>query len=130
MLFNSLEYAILLSVVFVAYFGLAQIGALRLLVLLAASYLFYAWWSPYYLVLIIASSMLDYWVGGAMHHQRDERRRRRLLLVRMKNQKGPYGFKDRCVLHPIRIKKRVGRMFCAEVLSSYQHGAVSCLLEA
>jgi len=81
MLFNSLEYAILLSVVFVAYFGLAQIGALRLLVLLAASYLFYAWWSPYYLVLIIASSMLDYWVGGAMHHQRDERRRRRLLLV-------------------------------------------------
>jgi len=81
MLFHSAEYAVLLTVVFVAYFGLARIGALRLLVLLAASYLFYAWWSPYYLVLIIASSLLDYWVGGTMHRTSDDRRRRQLLLI-------------------------------------------------
>ena len=81
MLFNSFEYAVLLATVFLAYWGLARLRALRLLVLLAASYLFYAWWSPYYLVLIVGSSLLDYWVGGAVHRETDETRRRRLLLV-------------------------------------------------
>jgi D-alanyl-lipoteichoic acid acyltransferase DltB (MBOAT superfamily) len=81
LLFHSLEYALLLATVFVAYFALARWGVLRLLVLLAASYLFYAWWSPYYLVLIIGSSVLDYLVGGALHRSSDERRRRALLLV-------------------------------------------------
>ena len=81
MLFNSFEYAVLLATVFVAYWGLARLRALRLLVLLAASYLFYAWWSPYYLALIIGSSLLDYWVGGAVHREADASRRRRLLLV-------------------------------------------------
>jgi alginate O-acetyltransferase complex protein AlgI len=81
MLFHSLEYAILLTVVFVAYWSLTRLKALRLLVLLAASYLFYAWWNPYYLVLIVASSALDYVVGGAIHNTADERRRRLLLAV-------------------------------------------------
>ena len=81
MLFNSLEYALLLTTVFVAYWSLSRLKALRLLVLLFASYLFYAWWSPYYLVLIIASSVLDYVVGGALHRSEDERRRKLLLLV-------------------------------------------------
>jgi len=53
-LFNSLEYAVLLAAVFVAYWSLAKLNALRLLALLLASYLFYAWWSPYYLILIVA----------------------------------------------------------------------------
>ena len=60
MLFHSIEYAILLAAVFVAYWSLARFGVLRLFLLLTASYLFYSFWSPYYLGLIVASSTLDY----------------------------------------------------------------------
>jgi alginate O-acetyltransferase complex protein AlgI len=81
MLFNSLEYAVLLTAVFVAYWSLAKLNVLRLLALLLASYLFYAWWSPYYLILIILSSTLDYFVGGMLHRSRGQARRKLLLIV-------------------------------------------------
>jgi len=70
MLFNSLEYAILLAVVFLGYYALARLRLLRLAFLLVASYVFYAWWSAYYLVLIIGSSTADYLVGRKLHAAR------------------------------------------------------------
>ena len=81
MLFNSLEYAVLLAAVFVAYWSLAKLNVLRLLALLLASYLFYAWWSPYYLILIILSSTLDYFVGGMLHRSEAPGRRKLLLVI-------------------------------------------------
>ncbi len=79
--FASLEYALLLSIVFVLYWAAGARPLPRLLVLLTASYTFYAWWSVYYLTLILASSMLDYVVGGRIHASSDPRVRRRWLLV-------------------------------------------------
>jgi D-alanyl-lipoteichoic acid acyltransferase DltB (MBOAT superfamily) len=81
MLFHSLEYAILLVAVFVAYWSLARLKVLRLIMLLAASYLFYAWWSPYYLVLIVASSVLDLFVGRQLFRTEDPKARKLLLVL-------------------------------------------------
>ena len=78
--FSSIEYAVLLSVVFASYWALLRLRLLRLLILLAASYLFYAWWNPAYLVLIIASSALDLVVGKRLHLAQSPKQRRFFLL--------------------------------------------------
>ena len=78
--FSSIEYAVLLSVVFASYWALLRLRLLRLLILMAASYLFYAWWNPVYLVLIIASSALDLVVGQRLHQAEDPKTRRLYLL--------------------------------------------------
>ncbi len=78
--FSSIEYAVLLSVVFVSYWALLRLRLLRLLILMASSYLFYAWWNPWYLILIVASSGLDLLVGKRMFLARDPGQRRLLLL--------------------------------------------------
>ncbi len=78
--FSSIEYAILFSVVFVGYWALLRMRLLRMLLLMAASYLFYAWWNPAYLVLILASSALDLFVGRALHEALDLKRRRFYLM--------------------------------------------------
>ena len=64
MLFNSLEFALFLPVVFCIYWLIAN-KDLRLqnFFVLSASYIFYGWWDWRFLSLIIASSTLDYIVG-------------------------------------------------------------------
>jgi D-alanyl-lipoteichoic acid acyltransferase DltB (MBOAT superfamily) len=81
MLFNSLEYAILLAVVFFGYFALARLRLLRLGLLLVASYVFYSWWSAYYLVLIVGSSTADYLVGRKLFAARTPRARKAWVVL-------------------------------------------------
>jgi len=81
MLFNSLEYAILLGAVFVLYWWLARQRALRLLLLLGASYVFYAWWSAYYLILMVASGAAAYLIGRQLHRASTPGRRRAWLAL-------------------------------------------------
>ena len=78
--FNSLEYAVLLSLAFLGYWGLWRLRALRLGVLLLASYIFYAWWNPAYLVLILLSSALDYLVGARLYRAASTGQRKAWLL--------------------------------------------------
>lgn len=61
MLFNSLEYALFLPLVLLAYFRLRH--RQQNLFLLAASYVFYAWWDWRFLSLLILSTALDYAIG-------------------------------------------------------------------
>jgi alginate O-acetyltransferase complex protein AlgI len=61
MLFNSLQYAIFLPVVYLLYRLLPFRG--QNLMLLAASYLFYGWWDWRFLFLMIVSTVLDFWTG-------------------------------------------------------------------
>ncbi|MBW2733629.1 MAG: MBOAT family protein [Deltaproteobacteria bacterium] len=89
--FASLEYALLFSLVFGAYWALGRAHLPRLVLLLAASYTFYAWWSAYYLLLIIASSAIDYLVGGRLHHSQEPRRRKAWLLVSLVGNLGLLG---------------------------------------
>lgn len=68
MLFNSLNFAIFLPIVFVLYWFVAK-GRLRLqnLLLLVASYFFYASWDYRFLFLLIFSTVLDYYTGIRMY---------------------------------------------------------------
>ena len=64
MLFNSLDFAIFLPLVFAGYWliGRRHLRAQNLF-LLAASYVFYGWWSWKFLGLIALSLAVDYAVG-------------------------------------------------------------------
>ncbi|WP_226389028.1 MBOAT family O-acyltransferase [Penaeicola halotolerans] len=64
MIFNSLEFAIFLPLVFLAYWFIfnRSIQA-RNVFLLVISYIFYGWWDWRFLGLIVFSSVVDYWAG-------------------------------------------------------------------
>jgi alginate O-acetyltransferase complex protein AlgI len=69
MLFNSIEFAIFLPIVFGLYWAIPSDRTIqRNLVLLVASYVFYAWWSWQLLPLIILISVWNYGVGAALAH--------------------------------------------------------------
>lgn len=67
MLFNSLNFAIFLPVVFVLYWFVTNKSLkLQNLLLLLASYFFYACWDYRFLFLLIFSTFLDYFTGIRM----------------------------------------------------------------
>src|SRR5260221_3019317 len=64
MLFNSIDFAIFLPVVFVLYwFVTAKNLRTQNFLIVAASYVFYGWWDWRFLSLIIFSTILDYTIG-------------------------------------------------------------------
>lgn len=83
MLFNTLEYALFFTLVFVLSWALRGVwaGRARIFFLLAVSYYFYASWDWHYLPLIFASSTIDYHLARIIAGERDERRRRRWLVL-------------------------------------------------
>jgi alginate O-acetyltransferase complex protein AlgI len=82
MLFNSIEFAIFLPLVFVVYWLLSK-QALRIqnLFILVVSYVFYGWWDWRFLGLIFASSLLDFVLANAMSSENNPRKRKRLLYL-------------------------------------------------
>lgn len=64
MVFNSLEFAIFLPIVFIVYW-LVNSKRIRTqnVFLILASYLFYGWWDWRFLILIAFSTVLDYLMG-------------------------------------------------------------------
>ena len=82
MLFNSLDFAVFLPLVFAGYWMLG--GARRReqnFWLLLVSYVFYGWWDWRFLGLIALSSAVDYWVGLRLAERPGRARGRRLLGV-------------------------------------------------
>ncbi len=79
MLFNSLEYALFLALVFFAFWGLGRAQALRTALLLGASYLFYMSWNASFVFLLAASTLVDYWIGNALARRREAHVRRALV---------------------------------------------------
>jgi len=68
MLFNSLNFAIFLPVVFAIYwFVLQKNFRLQNCLLLLSSYFFYACWDWRFLFLLLFSTVLDYYTGIKMH---------------------------------------------------------------
>lgn len=92
MLFNSIDFAIFLPIVFFTYWALD--GKLRAqnFLLIAASYLFYGWWDWRFLSLIFFSSAVDYLVGIGFSKIDDARKRRLLLLTSIAVNLGFLGF--------------------------------------
>ncbi len=93
MLFNSVEFFIFLSVVFILYwfFFKKNIKAQNILILIS-SYIFYGWWDWRFLSLIVFSSITDYSVGILLGKTSQKNKRNLLLLVSIITNIGLLGF--------------------------------------
>lgn len=64
MLYNSVDFAIFLPIVFILYWFVIQRSIkLQNLLIVVASYVFYGWWDWRFLSLIFFSSVTDYTIG-------------------------------------------------------------------
>ena len=80
MLFNSLDFAVFLPIVFILYwFVTAKNLKFQNVLLVVASYLFYGWWDWRFLSLIVFSSLVDYTIGRLLKKE-DQHAKRKLLL--------------------------------------------------
>ena len=71
----------LLVAVLVAFVALMRMKRLRLLFIVASSYVFYAHWDWHFLPLIWGSSTIDWWLGQKIGKSDDPRRRRAWLMA-------------------------------------------------
>lgn len=80
MLFNSLDFALFLPLVFILYWFVAK-GQLKLqnALILVSSYLFYGWWDERFLLLIAASTLIDFSIGKQLAVSESARKRKFLL---------------------------------------------------
>ena len=82
MLFNSIDFAIFLPIVFALYwFVFKKNLRLQNILLLVASYIFYGWWDWRFLGLILFSTIIDYFVGIGLGREEREQQRKLLLLT-------------------------------------------------
>ncbi|MBI34594.1 MAG: membrane-bound O-acyltransferase family protein [Flavobacteriales bacterium] len=82
MIFNSIEFAIFLPIVFLLYWtGKRYIPKSQNYVLLVASYFFYGWWDYRFLALIFASSLVDYIVARRILHSESKKKKNSLLCL-------------------------------------------------
>lgn len=80
MLFNSIDFAIFLPIVFMLYWLLAKypLRAQNIL-LVIVSYIFYGWWDWRFLSLILFSTIVDYGIGIYLNRTVDKTKRKYLL---------------------------------------------------
>ena len=70
MLFNSIDFAIFLPIVFILYWFFAQKNLkLQNILIVVSSYVFYGWWDWRFLSLIIFSTLLDYFIGVLLSNE-------------------------------------------------------------
>jgi len=93
MLFNSLDFAVFLPVVFVVYWFIVNKNLkLQNLFIVCVSYLFYGWWDWRFLSLILFSTLVDYAVGIALSKQDNSYKRKLLLWISVLVNLGFLGF--------------------------------------
>ncbi|MBU2947906.1 MBOAT family O-acyltransferase [Zobellia uliginosa] len=80
MLFNSIDFAIFLPIVFILYWYVIH-NHLKLqnLLIVLASYVFYGWWDWRFLTLIVFSTIIDYTIGKKLKITTATSRRKLLL---------------------------------------------------
>lgn len=93
MLFNSIDFAIFLPIVFVLYWFVTNKNLrLQNLLIVAASYVFYGWWDWRFLSLIVFSTLVDYLVGRRLGKEEERLKRKTLLWVSILVNLGFLGF--------------------------------------
>lgn len=93
MLFNSIDFAIFLPIVFLLYWFVVKSNLkLQNLFLVIASYVFYGWWDWRFLSLIIFSSLVDYYMGILLLNENNDVKRKRLLWLSICVNLGFLGF--------------------------------------
>lgn len=80
MLFNSLDFAIFLPIVFILYWFVAHKNLkFQNVLIVFASYIFYAWWDWRFLSLIAFSTLVDYCIGRLLKNE-DNINKRKIYL--------------------------------------------------
>lgn len=93
MLFNSVDFAIFLPLVFLLYwFVTATNLKLQNLLIVAASYIFYGWWDWRFLSLLLFSTLVDYLIGILLSKQKTQHKRKLLLWLSIAVNLGFLGF--------------------------------------
>jgi D-alanyl-lipoteichoic acid acyltransferase DltB (MBOAT superfamily) len=93
MLFNSIDFAIFLPIVFILYWFVTKKNLkLQNILIVAASYLFYGWWDWRFLSLILFSTIVDYSVGIGLLKQESPAKRKILLWTSILVNLGFLGF--------------------------------------
>jgi D-alanyl-lipoteichoic acid acyltransferase DltB (MBOAT superfamily) len=93
MLFNSIDFAIFLPIVFVLYwFVLKNNLKLQNLLIVFASYIFYGWWDWRFLSLILFSTIIDYTVARKLKNTDSKQLRKILLWISILVNLGFLGF--------------------------------------
>lgn len=82
MLFNSIDFAVFLPIVFLLYwFVFNEKLKFQNLLLVTASYLFYGWWDWKFLTLIFFSTIVDYTISLKIIGERNQIRRKIYLYI-------------------------------------------------
>ncbi len=93
MLFNSIDFAIFLPIVFFLYwFILNKNLKLQNFLIVIASYLFYGWWDWRFLSLILFSTLIDFTVGVRLSKEGSLSKRKMLLWISIIVNLGFLGF--------------------------------------
>ncbi|HMO32791.1 MAG TPA: MBOAT family O-acyltransferase [Lacibacter sp.] len=93
MLFNSIDFAIFLPIVFILYWFVTNINLkLQNALIVITSYIFYGWWDWKFLSLILFSTLVDYVVGAGLQKQENQTIRKMLLWTSIVVNLGFLGF--------------------------------------
>ena len=93
MLFNSLDFAIFLPIVFILYWFVTQKHIkLQNALIVVASYVFYGWWDWRFLSLILFSTLVDYTIGRKLRTENQQSKRKILLWTSITVNLGFLGF--------------------------------------
>ena len=93
MLFNSLDFAVFLPVVFILYWFVTNNNLkLQNFLVLVASYVFYGWWDWRFLTLIVFSTIVDFTIGRRLGIEKENIKRKYLLCTSVVVNLGFLGF--------------------------------------
>src|SRR5690606_17680857 len=93
MLFNSIDFAIFLPIVFVLYWFVVNKNLkLQNFLIVAASLFFYGWWDWRFLSLILFSAIVDYLIGRKLSSEESQPNRKILLWISILVNLGFLGF--------------------------------------
>jgi len=80
MLFNSIDFAVFLPILFVLYWFVAKRNLkVQNFLIVIASYVFYGWWDWRFLTLILFSTLIDYTIGYKLRIENNQLKRKVLL---------------------------------------------------
>jgi alginate O-acetyltransferase complex protein AlgI len=93
MLFNSIDFAVFLPIVFIGYWFVTKNNLkVQNLLIVIASYVFYGWWDWRFLSLILFSTLVDYTVGQKLKNEAKPIKRKMLLWTSILINLGFLGF--------------------------------------